>query len=143
MVSTVSCIFRAPLKPWQIQFKCKATEEEVFLFAISSTSASASFGQYRKGPSPHVQCSMNPTDQSIASDQLLDTLDLYLIRMDHPFALVLPLDLSAYFSSAVIKHRPQRKYVPFFFGLIFCFNCFSAYSMRSAFALLLPGKTIT
>lgn len=94
------CVFYAPLQPSQIQFKCKATEEELFLFAIYSRSASAILQALAHIESVHLllhHTTAQP-DQSIASDWLLDILDLYLIRMDRPFGHPLPfMCLSLFF----------------------------------------------
>lgn len=47
-LSSVSCIFHAPLKPSQIQFKCKATEERYLClsFTVLLPQQSLSFGPY-------------------------------------------------------------------------------------------------
>lgn len=96
--SSVSCIFHGPLKPSHIQFKCKATKEEVFVFAIYSTSASA-ITELWPDLSTRVYCSTDHSDHSTACHRLIDTLDLYLIRMDHSFALVPPFRFFALFFS--------------------------------------------
>lgn len=94
--SSVSCIFHGPLKPSHIQFKCKATEGKVFVFAIYSTYASA-ITKLQPDTSTRVYCSTDHSDHSTACDRLIDTLDLYLISMDHSFALVPPFRLFALF----------------------------------------------
>lgn len=114
MVSFLFCIFHAPLKPSQIQFKCKATQDKkVFMFAIYSISPSAIT---KLRPMPQKPISTDQPDHSIASDWLLDTLDLYLIWMDHPFALVPPFRFFNLFSSCCLlwlNRVPQRKSVSF------------------------------
>lgn len=64
----------------------------VCLPLLSSTS-----GQVCRGPSPRRHCRTDHADPSIASDWLLDPLDLHLMRMDHPVALVPPLRFLALF----------------------------------------------
>lgn len=89
-----------------IQFKCKATQKKRHLclpFTVRLPQQSPSLGQYNKGPPPLVLCFTDQPDHSVASDWLLDTLDLYLIRMDHPFCscplfwVPLPIFLHAIF----------------------------------------------
>lgn len=113
-LSSVSCIFHGPLKPSHIQFKCKATEEKVFVFAIYSTPASA----ITESPArpARVCCSTDHGDHASACGRLIDTLDLYLIRMDHSFALFPPLRFFKLFFfllssllSSVIKLCPQME----------------------------------
>lgn len=89
-----------------------------FLFVIYSRSASAILQALAHIENVHLLLyhTTDHPDQSIAPDWLLNILDLDLIRMDHPFGLLLPFRcLSLFFrlTYSVIKWCLQRKSMAF------------------------------
>lgn len=80
-----AAFFHAPLQLLWIQFKCKATKKmsRLCLLCVYCTCSWAVRGfSPSAGPTDH-------TDRSIGSDWLLDPLGADLMRMDHPFFVLL------------------------------------------------------